>query len=187
MPNSIRGKKSPFNILKKKSSFSGKKHRFFNKKIPKLRNLTISVAFYDKFQTCYTLVTESFQINNRRTSDTFTSDIISWQVRVKKRSQSFHSNCWKPIINGGAPGQVFYDPARNPANFFGPIFLTGPRRFSAAIKSCLRNTWNLEIFQHLSSHPISFLQFITFCSLFVGMGSLSDRTHGHFRMLLITG
>ena len=76
-------------VFWKKSSFSEKVTYFLTKKFPKLRNLSISVAFYDKFQTCYTLAIESFQIHNRRTWDTFTSDIISWQVRVKKRSHLF--------------------------------------------------------------------------------------------------
>ena len=112
----------PFNILKK-IKFFGKSHLFFDKKFPKLRNLNNSVAFYDKFQTCYTLAIESFQIYNRRTWDTLTSDIISWQVRVKKvRIFSFKllktNNKWR----GSGSGLLW--PGSEPRYFFGRIFFS---------------------------------------------------------------
>ena len=42
----------------------------------------------------------------------------------------------------------------------------------AAIKSCFGNACDIQIIQHLSSHPM-FLQSITFCFLLVHMGSLT--------------
>ena len=89
----------------------------------------------------------------------------------KKTFASFHSNCWKPIINGGAPGQVFYDLARSPAIFLAEIFFNVLGRSFAAIKGCLGKAWDIEIIQHLSSHPISFLQSINFapCSSIWGL------------------
>ena len=42
------------------------------------------------------------------------------------------------------------------------IFFTAHGCSFAAIKSCLEKAWDNEIFQHLSSHPISFLQSINF-------------------------
>ena len=46
--------------------------------------------------------------------------------------------------------------------FLAEIFFTALVRSFAAIKSCLGNAWDIEIFQHLSSHPISFLQSINY-------------------------
>ena len=46
--------------------------------------------------------------------------------------------------------------------FLSEIFSTALGRSFAAIKSCLGNAWDIEIFQHLSSHPISFLESINY-------------------------
>ena len=46
--------------------------------------------------------------------------------------------------------------------FLAEIFFTALVRSFAAIKSCLGNAWHIEIIQHLSSHPISFLQSINY-------------------------
>ena len=46
--------------------------------------------------------------------------------------------------------------------FLAEIFFTAHGRSFAAIKNCLGNAWDIEIIQHLSLHPISFLQSINF-------------------------
>ena len=58
------------------------------------------------------------------------------------------------------------------ALFFWRNFLAVYVRSFAGIKSCFANACDIQIIQHLSSHPM-FLQSITFCSLLVHMGSLT--------------
>ena len=55
--------------------------------------------------------------------------------------------------------------------FLADFFFTALGRSFAAITSCLGKAWDIEIFQHLSSHPISFLQSINFaaCSSIWGL------------------
>ena len=55
--------------------------------------------------------------------------------------------------------------------FLAEIFFTAPVCSFAAIKICLGKAWDIEVFQHLSSHPISFLQSINFapCSSIWGL------------------
>ena len=47
---------------------------------------THSTANLSFVQLCYNLVKRNFQKQNRRTLDTFTSDIINWEVSVRKCS-----------------------------------------------------------------------------------------------------
>ena len=68
-------------------------------------------------------------------------------------------------------------PGSEPRYFFWSIFFAVHVRSFAAIKSCFGNAWNIEIIQHLSSHPITFLQSITLCSFLVHMGSLTALRH----------
>ena len=64
-------------------------------------------------------------------------------------------------------------PGSEPRYFFGPKnFLLFTFDLFAAIKSCFGNACDIQIIQHLWSHPM-FLQSITFCSLLVHMGSLT--------------
>ena len=174
---------SPFNILKK-IKFFGKSHLFFDKKFPKLRNLNISVAFYDKFETCYTLAVESFQIHSRRTWDIFTSDIISWQVRVKNvRIFSFKllktNNKWRGSWSG------LSWPGSEPRYFFGQILFHSSRLLFCSNK---RLPWKgLGHRNYSTSFITSDIVFAKHNFLLLARRyGVSDCTQRHFRMPLTT-
>ena len=63
-----------------------------------------------------------------------------------------------------------------PLFFLVDFFAVHVRSF-AAIISCFGKALDIEIIQHISSHPITFLQSITFCPLLVHMGSLTALRH----------
>ena len=74
---------------------------------------------------------------------------------------SYYQNSLNIKQLGSGSGLLW--PGSEPCYFFlAEIFFTALGRSFAAIKRCLGNAWDIEIFQHLSSHAISFLQSINY-------------------------